>query len=267
MCSYRPTMSGLFDTEAIPAAYERYLVRPIFQPWAHVLLQYALVSAGDAVVDVASGTGIVARTAAGLVGEHGRVLATDISPGMLAVASAADARVGTLVAAADDLAGAPDGFDAAVCQQGFQFLPDPVAAAAAMGGRCRDGGRVALAVWLTGTMLEPFDVYGQALQACDVPEPFPRAYAYGYTMSVDDVSRILTQAGLSDVDVTTRELELTWPSMDDAVRGIAGTPYGPSAGAMSPDQQARLDRELRDRLRSPFPMSAVLGRARATTRN
>lgn len=114
-------------------------------------------------------------------------------------------------------------------------------------------------------MLEPFDVYGHALQDCGVPEPFPRAFAYDFTMSVDDVTGILTKAGLSGIEVTTSELELTWPSIDDAVRGIAGTPYGPPAAALPPDQQTRVNQELRDRLRSPFSMTAVLARGRVTT--
>jgi SAM-dependent methyltransferase len=257
------SMSGLFDTSAVPDAYERHLVEPIFRPWARVLLDYAGVSAGDAVLDVASGTGVVARTAAGLVGETGRVLATDISSGMLAVAGAADARVQTLVAPADDLAAATGGFDVAVCQQGFQFLPEPIAAARAMGRAVRDQGRVAVAVWLTGVLLEPFDLYAQALQACGVPEPFPRGYAYDFSMFVDELTAILTDAGLGEVEVSQRELELTWPSIEQAVRGIAGTPYGPPAAALSGDQHARLEQELRDRLRSPFPMTAVLARARA----
>lgn len=117
------------------------------------------------------------------------MLATDVSPGMLAVAGAADAQVQTLVAPADDLAAASGGFDAAVCQQGFQFLPDPVAAARAMGRAVRDRGRVAVAVWLSGSLLEPFDVYGQALQACGVPEPFPRGYAYDFTMNLRRLAR------------------------------------------------------------------------------
>jgi SAM-dependent methyltransferase len=256
-------MSGLFDTGPVAEAYERYLVEPIFRRWAAVLLEYAGVTGGEAVLDVASGTGIVARTAAGLVGETGRVVATDISSGMLAVAAAADARVATLVASADDLAAVADGFDVAVCQQGFQFLPDPVGAARAMGRAVRDQGRIAVAVWLTGPELEPFDIYGQALQACGVPEPFPRGYAYDFTISVDQISRILTDAGLADVEVSQCELELSWPSVDQAVRGITGTPYGPATAALSPDQQARLTQELRDRLRTPFPMTTVLARARA----
>lgn len=125
-------MSGLFDLSAIPAAYERYLVEPIFRPWARVLLDYVQVTSGDSVLDVASGTGVLARTAAELVGDSGRVLATDISPGMLAVAREADVRVVTLVASAEDLVGAAGGFDVAVCQQGLQFMPDPVAAVAEM---------------------------------------------------------------------------------------------------------------------------------------
>jgi SAM-dependent methyltransferase len=254
-------MSGLFDITTVPEAYERYLVEPIFRPWADVLLDYARVSAGDRVLDVASGTGVVARMAADRVGDSGRVLATDVSPGMLAVASTCDARVDTMVASAGDLANTAGGFDVALCQQGFQFMPDPVAAATAMRLAVRDGGRVAVAVWRAGPVLEPFDLYAQALQACGVPEPFPRGYAYDFNMSIDDLTRVLTDAGLDEVEVMDRELELTWPSIDDAVRAIGGTPYGPPASALSDGEQVRLNEELNQRLRSPFPMTAAIGRA------
>jgi ubiquinone/menaquinone biosynthesis C-methylase UbiE len=237
---YGAGMSGLFDTTAVPDAYERYLVEPIFGPWVHVLLDYAGVSVGDRVLDVASGTGVVARLAAERVGDSGRVLATDVSPGMLAVATAADARVETLAAAARDLSGAGGGFDVAVCQQGFQFLLDRVAAAQAMGRAVRKQGRVAVAEWLSGSLLEPFDIYGQALEACGLPEPFPRAYAYDFSMSVDELTDVLIGAGLQAVEVTCRDLELDWPSNEQAVRGIAGTPYGPPASNLAMEQQTRL---------------------------
>jgi hypothetical protein len=96
-----------------------------------------------------------------------------------------------------------------------------------------------------------------------VPEPFPRAYAYDFSMSVDELTDVLIAAGLEAVEVTCREMELAWPSFEQAVRGIAGTPYGPPASNLALEKQTQLNQELRNRLRSPFPMTTVLARARA----
>jgi ubiquinone/menaquinone biosynthesis C-methylase UbiE len=66
--------------------YEEYLVPAIFEPWARVLLDRAAPRPGERVLDVACGTGIVARLAADKVGTSGNVLGIDMNAGMLAVA-------------------------------------------------------------------------------------------------------------------------------------------------------------------------------------
>ena len=54
----------------VPDNYERYLVPNIFEPWARELIELAKLRPGDRVLDVACGTGIVARTAARKYGER-----------------------------------------------------------------------------------------------------------------------------------------------------------------------------------------------------
>src|SRR5712692_8769424 len=66
--------------------YEQYLVPAIFGPWARDLLDLATLKPGRRVLDVACGSGIVARLAAERVGATGTVVGVDINPGMLAVA-------------------------------------------------------------------------------------------------------------------------------------------------------------------------------------
>jgi SAM-dependent methyltransferase len=249
-----------FDAVSVPELYQRLLVPAIFAPWAERLIAFAGVSEGDAVLDVAAGTGVVSAAALERVGPSGRVVATDVSPGMLEVARVDRPRLETLVGPADDLPVKNGSFDVALCQQGFQFLPDKVAAAAAMRRSVRSGGTAALAVWRCGTLLEPFDVYGRALQALGAPEPFPRAYAYDFCMAEDEVRAVLESSGLEQVEVGVETLEITWSSLDDAVRGIGGTPYGPAAAALDAEAQARLGATLRQELRSPHPMHAVLAR-------
>src|SRR3981081_365183 len=69
-----------------PEVYERELVPAVFGEWASILVELAHPRPGERVVDVACGTGIVARIAATRVGPTGAVLGVDLNPGMLSVA-------------------------------------------------------------------------------------------------------------------------------------------------------------------------------------
>ncbi len=66
--------------------YDDILVPRMFGPWANVLLDELAVAPGEAVLDVATGPGTVARLAASRVGPRGRVVGCDFSPAMLAIA-------------------------------------------------------------------------------------------------------------------------------------------------------------------------------------
>ncbi|HET9309868.1 MAG TPA: methyltransferase domain-containing protein [Actinomycetota bacterium] len=67
-------------------AYEAQLVPALFEEWAGRLVVATGVSPGHRVLDVACGTGIVARTAAGPVGGGGNVVGLDLNEEMLTVA-------------------------------------------------------------------------------------------------------------------------------------------------------------------------------------
>ncbi len=66
--------------------YERGLVPAIFAPWATILIEQAALQPGERVLDVACGTGVVARLAARQVGSTGQIIGLDNNAGMLAVA-------------------------------------------------------------------------------------------------------------------------------------------------------------------------------------
>jgi len=69
-----------------PEVYERELVPAVFGVWAPILVDLARPRPGERVLDVACGTGIVARIAAARVGPTGSVVGVDLNPGMLSVA-------------------------------------------------------------------------------------------------------------------------------------------------------------------------------------
>lgn len=73
-------------TSSLPELYERFLVEPLFRPFAQELLDRTALTPNARLLDVACGTGIVARLAQKPLSERGLVVGVDASPAMLGVA-------------------------------------------------------------------------------------------------------------------------------------------------------------------------------------
>jgi len=129
--------------------YERYFVPAIGAPAAAGLLELAALRPGERVLDVACGTGVVARRAADTVGANGQVAGVDINPGMLAVARATTPPGTTIEwreATAETLPFPDASFDAVLCQMGLQFMADTHAALSEMRRVLAPEGRLTLNV-------------------------------------------------------------------------------------------------------------------------
>ena len=131
--------------------YERGLVPAIFAPWAAGLIKQAVLQPGDRILDVACGTGVVARLAARQVGSTGLIVGLDNNAGMLAVARSLPPIPGVSLeweeGSALAMPFADASFDALLCQQGLQFFPDRSAALREMHRVLVPGGRLVLSVW------------------------------------------------------------------------------------------------------------------------
>lgn len=129
------------------AAYEALHVPALFAEWTARVLDAARVGPGHRVLDVACGTGVLARAAAGRVGSDGHVAGVDPNPGMLEVArrgsEAIDWREGT----AESLPAESSSFDRVVSQFGMMFFTDRLLAVEEMLRVLAPGGRLAIAVW------------------------------------------------------------------------------------------------------------------------
>jgi SAM-dependent methyltransferase len=131
--------------------YQRHLVPAVTAGWAADLVERVGLRRGEWVLDVACGTGAVARAAAGWLGRTGHVAGIDINPGMLAVARSlpggAGASVGWVEGSALDLPVPAGRYDVVLCQLGLQFFPDRPAALAEMRRVLVTGGRLGLSVY------------------------------------------------------------------------------------------------------------------------
>lgn len=132
-------------------AYARHWHGPLAGVQQQVLA-LATLGAGEAVLDVACGTGVVAVAAAAAVGPAGRVLGVDLAEAMVQAARQRARGLGHGQACfermdAEHLALPEGGFDAALCALGLMYMPEPVAALRELHRVLRPGGRAVLAVW------------------------------------------------------------------------------------------------------------------------
>ncbi len=144
--------SEAFASVSIPEAYDRWMTPQLFEPWASRLLDTVSLPEGGSVLDVATGPGTVARLAATRAGAAGRVVASDVSGPMLALARARPADPGAagidwVEAPATALPAEDGAFDVVLCQHGLQFFTDRPAAAGEMRRVTRPGGTLAVSTW------------------------------------------------------------------------------------------------------------------------
>ena len=131
--------------------YETQLVPAIFEPWAPLLVAQAALRAGERVLDIACGTGVVTRLVAPQVGPTGYVVGLDLNPGMLARARTSPPPEGAAVEWREgDAAALPfdvSTLDAVLCQLGFQYFSKRQQAAREMYRVLKPTGRLVALVW------------------------------------------------------------------------------------------------------------------------
>lgn len=129
---------------------------PMIRAWlaraTEAMLGMAGVGPGSRVLDVAAGAGDQTLAIAERIGPSGHVLATDLSPAILALArdnaaQAGHAHVQTLVADGEQLQVDAGSFDAAVCRLGLMLFADPLRGLREMHRALRPGGGVCTVVF------------------------------------------------------------------------------------------------------------------------
>lgn len=225
-----------------PLNYERFFVPAIGGPLAADLIRVAALRPGERVLDVACGTGVVARLASQQVGDTGSVAGLDVNPGMLAVARSVTP-AGTPIewheASAEAMPLPDASFDVVLCQMGLQFVPDKHAALREMWRVLVQGGRLILNV--PGPTPQLFTIMREALAHHVGAEA---AGFIDHVFSLHDTAEIqnlITGAGFHDVSVQSDTKSPHLPAPEEFLwQYIFSTPL---AGAA-----AKLDEERRDSL-------------------
>lgn len=233
--------------------YQRYFVPAIATPVSTGLLRTADLQAGERVLDVACGTGVIARLAAEQVGPTGSVTGIDVAPEMIDVAKSTPAPAGSHIEwHASDAASLPlpdDSYKVVLCQMGLMFMEDRPAALAEMHRVLVPDGRVV--VNTPGTIQPAFESMEQAIIEHISPELGGFVRAVFSMHDPEALATLLRDAGLKDVSATVSTTTLHLPAPAEFLwQYINLTPLGPFVAEAPQEARLAMEQQVVERSQS-----------------
>ena len=230
-----------------PQLYERETVHTLGRPLAELMLARVALHPGDRILDAACGTGIVTRVAVQRHGDLGHAVGVDLNAGMLDVARANSpaTRVPIDWRQADVCAlPFPEAsFEVVLCQQGLQFVPDPLVALREMRRVLVPGGRLAF------TVFSEIPVYYEALAdalAHYVSADAATSCLSRYTLrEATTLRQLVEDAGFGAIEMHVLEVMRRMPaSPKSVVEAMARAPYARDIAAVEEAVRQAIGREV-----------------------
>lgn len=234
---------------SVPDNYERYFVPTIGRPASKGLLAAAQLKAGERVLDVACGTGVVTRAAADAVGPTGTVAGLDINPGMLTTARKqvrSENSIDWYEASAESMPLPDSSFDVVLCQMGLQFIPNKRAAVAEMYRILAPGGRAIVSV--PGPEPDLFAIMIDALDRRIGSEAGAFGRAVFSLHDRTEIRKLFDEGGFGKVEVQAASPQLDVPEPRDFLwQYINSTPMAGAVMKVDEPTRAAFEREVTDR--------------------
>ncbi|HEV8389075.1 MAG TPA: methyltransferase domain-containing protein [Dongiaceae bacterium] len=205
-------------TRSAADIYEEFFLPALFLEWAPRLADAARLAPGQRVLDVACGTGVLAREAAKRVAPGGSVAGLDRNEGMLAVAKRKAPAIEWKAGRAEALPFPDASFDAVVSQFGLMFFDDRATALREMWRVLRPGGRLAVAVWDALEASPGYSAMAALLQRLFGPRIAGELHAPFALGDRKALHALFVQAGIAKVEIATDVGKARFPSIESWVR-------------------------------------------------
>ena len=205
-----PTLQAQIDAAN---AYEALFVPALFGQWAPKVADAARIQPGQRALDVACGTGILARELASRIGSSGRVAGIDPSPGMVAVAKHLAPAVEWREGVAESLPFPDQSFDAVVSQFGLMFFTDRRQALREMLRVLAPGGHLAVAVW---DSLDNIPAFARLVALLEQTAGRRAADALRAPFALGDrreLDTLVTESGVAPAEITTHHGTARFPDI------------------------------------------------------
>lgn len=192
--------------------YEALFVPALFAPWTGHVLREAAVTDGSHVLDVACGSGVLARAALERAGTSGRVVGLDPAPGMIAAAKEVEPEIEWVLGRAEELPFDDGAFDNVISQFGMMFFQDRLKAAQEMHRVTKPDGNLAIAIWHA---IEENPAYQDIVAVLHehVSSDAANAVKIPFCLGQPDaVAELLSQAGFENISFETKTEQARFPS-------------------------------------------------------
>lgn len=226
--------------------YEEQKVPAMFGPLADATLAVVPLHENDQVIDVACGTGIVARKVRQRLGPNARVVGVDLNEGMISKArSIADEGAPDCEWHVADVTKLPfddRSFTMAFCQQGIQFFPDAEAALSEMRRVLRSNGRVAITVWAgpSDFFIALANSLGKHINE-GVASQSLAPFAFG---DIVKLFASMEAVGFQEPKSQLLTIDRTIESRDAIEKEIMGNPVGPKVAELGSEGMAAIVAEV-----------------------
>jgi ubiquinone/menaquinone biosynthesis C-methylase UbiE len=214
------------------------------------LIELASIKVGSNVLDISTGIGEPAITAAREVGNTGQVLATDISSEMLSIAKQRAINAGlqhAIVFKQGDTGTMelPNStFDAALCRFGLMFLPDLDTALLNIYGSLVNGGRFAAAVWASPEKDSLFTSTMNTVMKETRTSPPPAGVPGPFSLSDENLLRnYFVNSGFKDVTIERIDVTFDFGSSKEYASFVLET-AGPLQEMLSNESSERRQKIL-----------------------
>jgi len=198
-------------------AYQTILVPALFTEWAPRVADAVGIQAGQRVLDVACGTGVLTREIHHRAGPTGHVTGLDLNPDMLAVASTLTHAIEWKKGDAEALPFPDDHFDAAVCHFALMFFNDKVKALSEMLRVIKPGGKIAVIVWDALNNVPAYAKVTELLKTYigeDAADALRKPFCLG---DYDQLVPLFEQAGADNLAISQQIGHACFPDIDTLI--------------------------------------------------
>jgi ubiquinone/menaquinone biosynthesis C-methylase UbiE len=230
------------------AAYER--IQRGIAGFSEVVLKAANAQAGERVLDVGCGTGLLAEHIADLVGPDGRVLGVDPLPLRIGLALAkARSNLTFQVGDAYDLGDLPSSScDVVVLNAVFHWLPEKTGPLLAFARLLRRGGRIGISTGLKGHVTRVHEIMRSALSEPPFDQYARRRESITFRVDADELRALFETTGFVPTLIEVRPTEQVHPSPEAAIRFSEASSFGNAFGHLPEDLKPLAREAVRARL-------------------
>jgi ubiquinone/menaquinone biosynthesis C-methylase UbiE len=228
-----------------PDAYEKYIVPAYTGAWAKEIVNRACLSEGEKILDVACGTGLVARIASEKQSSTDLIYGLDVNEVMVKKAQEIEENIKWHHSDVTDMPFPNNHFDVIFCQQGLQYFPDPALALKEMNRVLAGNGRILLSVWRP---IEYSPFYASLYKVLEKYISIKAASTLSGAFNFGDLRKLKTlfaNAGFNNININIVIKQMSYSPFDEfVVGGMMATPFFKDIQEMNESKREKMLLEI-----------------------